>query len=268
MEAQRSIIKTYRQELWSKFTKAVRDYELIDRDDHIMVCISGGKDSFLMAMCIKELAMHGRVPFTAEYVVMNPGYSKETMDLIKANAQKLEIPLKIFDSPIFDIIKKEDKPCYLCARMRRGFLYNEAQTLGCNKIALGHHFNDVIETGLLSMMYAGEIKTMLPMLHSTNFKGISLIRPLYLIDEEDIINWKKHNALEFINCACPLFNDCSLLTNVSSKRQVVKNIVKELNAETKQNIFKAYANVDLHNILGYRENKEYHSFLDEYKKEK
>ena len=262
MEIERSIIKKYRKEIWSKFTKAIRDYELIQEYDHIMVCISGGKDSFLLAMCIKELALHGPIDFKASYVCMDPGYSKETMKLIKDNAKKLNIPLKIFKSNIFSVIKKEDKPCYLCARMRRGHLYNKAQELGCNKIALGHHFDDVIETELLSMFYAGEIKTMLPKLWSTNFKGLSLIRPMYLIKEESIIDWMNYNNLTFINCACPLYNNC----NTQGKRAAIKKMIKTLDEDIKENIFNSYSNVDMHNILGYRIDKEKYNFLNDYNK--
>ena len=184
-EVERSIIKKYRKEIWSRFTKTVRDYELISPNDHVMVCISGGKDSFLLAKCIQELERHGEVPFNAEYVIMNPGYSKKNMKLIMDNAKLLDVPVQVFETDIFDVVTKTtgDSPCYLCARMRRGHLYNKARELGCNKIALGHHFNDVIETTLLSMFYGSEIKTMLPKVKSENFEGLELIRPLYLVKE-------------------------------------------------------------------------------------
>ena len=194
-EIEKSIIKKFRKEIFSKFVKAIRDYKLIEENDKVMVCISGGKDSFLLAKCIQELIRHGMVPFEAKYVVMNPGYTDKNLEMIKHNAKEMNIPIEIFTTDIFAVSNKlnEANPCYLCARMRRGHLYNKAQELGCNKIALGHHFNDVIETSLLSMFYGSEIKTMLPKLHSDNFKGVDLIRPLYLVKEEDIIRLKRKN---------------------------------------------------------------------------
>ena len=267
-EIERSIIKKYRKEIWSKFVKAVSDYELIKENDNIMVCISGGKDSFLMAKCVEELQKHGKFPFKAHYVVMNPGYNKESLQYIKDNAKILNVDIEIFDSNIFDVVKNTDtSPCYLCARMRRGFLYNRAKELGCNKIALGHHFNDVIETSLLSMLYSSEIKTMMPKLHSTNFKGIELIRPMYLINEEDIISWKKYNELDFINCACPLLEGCSILDGGKSKRQEMKNLIKKLKEKNKNienNIFISTSNVNLNCILGYKKGDKKYSFLDDY----
>ena len=267
-EIEKSIIKKYRKEIWSKFIKAVKEYELIKENDKIMVCISGGKDSFLLAKCIQELVRHGKIHFEAKYVVMNPGYKKENVELIKANAKKMNIPIEIFESDIFAVADKlsSEKPCYMCARMRRGFLYSKAKELGCNKIALGHHFNDVIETTLLSMFYGAEIKTMLPKLHSTNFKGLELIRPLYLISEDDIISWSKYNDLKFLNCACK-FTEKLLVDENLSKRKEIKNIIKELkknNKNIEHNIYKSVDNINLNCILGYKENGEYHSFLDEY----
>ena len=202
-EIERSIITTYRKEIWSKFVKAVSDYKLIEENDNVMVCISGGKDSFLLAKCIQELQRHGNVKFNAHYVVMDPGYNEYNRNFILDNAKILNIPLEMFESDIFDVVANVDSksPCYLCARMRRGYLYNHAKELGCNKIALGHHFDDVIETTLLSMFYGAEIKTMMPKLHSDNYDGIDLIRPLYLIKEASIIAWKNYNELTFINCA-------------------------------------------------------------------
>ena len=203
-EIERSIITTYRKEIWSKFVKAVSDYKLIEENDNVMVCISGGKDSFLLAKCIQELQRHGNVKFDAHYVVMDPGYNEYNRNFILDNAKILNIPLEMFESDIFDVVANVDSksPCYLCARMRRGYLYNHAKELGCNKIALGHHFDDVIETTLLSMFYGAEIKTMMPKLHSDNYEGIDLIRPLYLVKEASIIAWKNYNELTFINCAC------------------------------------------------------------------
>ena len=214
-EIERSIIKKYRKEIWSKFIKAIKDYELIKENDKVMVCISGGKDSFLLAKCIQELERHGKVPFTAEYVVMNPGYNEKHSNNILENAKVLNIPIKVFKSDIFEVVDKIsfDSPCYMCAKMRRGYLYNKAKELGCNKIALGHHFNDVIETTLLSMFYGSEVKTMMPKLHSDNFEGLELIRPLYLVEEDSIISWKNYNKLTFINCACRFTESVTLNNN-------------------------------------------------------
>ena len=191
-EVEKSIIKKFRKDIWSKFVKAVKEYELIEENDKIMVCISGGKDSFLLAKCMQELKRHGKFKYDVCYVVMNPGYAEINRELIIKNAEELNIPIEMFDSDIFEVVSNVDKsPCYLCARMRRGFLYSKAKELGCNKIALGHHFDDVIETTLLSMFYGSEIKTMMPKLHSDNFEGMELIRPLYLVKEEAILAWKK-----------------------------------------------------------------------------
>ena len=250
-EIEKSIIKKYRKEIWSKFIKAVQEYKLINENDKIMVCISGGKDSFLLAKCMEELSKHGKFPFDVHYVVMNPGYNEE-------NVQK-----------IFAITDKEcpDNPCYLCARMRRGFLYSKAKSLGCNKIALGHHINDVIETTLLSMFYGSEVKTMMPKLHSENFEGLELIRPLYLVREEDIISWAKSNNLSFLNCACR-FTEKSKNENIS-KRKEIKELIKEIkkvNPNVEHNIFKALDNVNLNCILSYNENGIHHSFLENYEK--
>ena len=223
-EIERSIIKKYRKEIWSKFVKAVQDYELIKENDKVMVCISGGKDSFLLAKCIQELIRHGRIKFEAEYVVMNPGYNDANRELILENAKIMNVPIKMFDSDIFDIVTTIEKsPCYLCARMRRGYLYSKAQELGCNKIALGHHFDDVIETTLLSMFYGSEVKTMMPKLHSENFEGLELIRPLYLVKEEEVISWSKANDLKFLNCACK-FTEKNYAENNegNSKRKEIK----------------------------------------------
>ena len=267
-EIERSIIKKYRSEIWSKFVKAISEYELIKENDNIMVCISGGKDSFLMAKCIEELQKHGKFPFEAHYVVMDPGYTKYNRDYIVENAKILNIPIEIFESNIFDVVSNVDKsPCYLCARMRRGFLYSKAKELGCNKIALGHHFDDVIETTLLSMFYGSEVKTMMPKLHSDNFEGLELIRPMYLIKEEDIISWRNFNELTFLNCACRFTEGCSLINDGTSKRLEMKELIKKLrktNKDVDHNIFKAMDNINLNCVLGYVKNKEKHSFLDEY----
>ena len=267
-EIERSIIKKYRKEIWSRFVKGVSEYELIKENDKIMVCISGGKDSFLMAKCIEELIRHGKFKFEAYYVVMNPGYNKENLDLIKENAKTLNLNIEIFESDIFSIVVNEDKsPCYLCARMRRGCLYNKAKKLGCNKIALGHHFDDVIETTLLSMFYGAELKTMMPKLHSENFKGLELIRPMYLIREEDIIAWANSNNLKFLNCACKFTEETKNNIDNQSKRLEVKNLIKELkktNPNIDYNIFKSLDNINLNCCLGYKKNNQYYSFKDYY----
>ncbi|MGM9876945.1 MAG: tRNA 2-thiocytidine biosynthesis TtcA family protein [Bacilli bacterium] len=272
-EIERSIIKKYRKDIWSKFVKAVKDYELIKENDNIMVCISGGKDSFLLAKCIQELERHGNVKFKARYVVMNPGYNEYNTNIILDVAKVLGVPIEMFESDIFDVVSKIsfDSPCYMCAKMRRGYLYNKAQELGCNKIALGHHFNDVIETTLLSMFYGSEIKTMMPKLHSDNFPGIELIRPLYLVNEDAIISWKNYNELNFINCACKFTEECALTDNGISKRKEIKQLIKklkEINPNIDRNIFKSIDNVNLNCILGTKKDGIYKSFLEDYNKEK
>lgn len=268
-EIERSIIKKYRKDIWSKFVKAVQDYELIKENDNIMVCISGGKDSFLLAKCMQELQRHGKFHFDCHYVVMDPGYNDYNRDFILDNAKTLSVPIEMFQSDIFDVVATIDSksPCYLCARMRRGYLYSKAKELGCNKIALGHHFDDVIETTLLSMFYGSEIKTMMPKLHSDNFEGLELIRPLYLVKEDDIISWKKTNELTFINCACRFTEGCSLINDGTSKRKEMKELIKNLrkiNKEVDHNIFKSLDNVNLNCVLGTKKNGVYKSFLDEY----
>ena len=270
-EIERTIIKKYRKDIWSKFVKAVIEYKLISENDKIMVCISGGKDSFLMAKCIQELQRHGKVNFEARYVVMDPGYNDYNREMITDNAKTLGIDIEIFDSDIFDVVSNvsDGNPCYLCARMRRGFLYNKAKELGCNKIALGHHFDDVIETTLLSMFYGSEIKTMMPKLHSDNFPGIELIRPLYMVHEESIIAWRNFNDLTFINCACRFTEGCSLINDGTSKRKEIKELIKKLrkiNNRIDYNIFKSMDNVNLDCVLGVKSNGKYKSFLDDYDK--
>lgn len=273
LDIERSIIKKYRKDIWSKFVKAIIDYELIKENDKVMVCISGGKDSFLLAKCIEELIKHGKFKFEARYVCMNPGYNEVNKELILENAKKLNVKLEMFETNIFNTVASltEGSPCYLCARMRRGNLYSKAKELGCNKIALGHHFDDVIETTLLSMFYGSEIKTMMPKLHSDNFPGLELIRPMYLIKEEDILAWKNYNKLTFINCACRFTENCSINDDGTSKRLAMKNLVKELRKQNKNidyNIFKALDNVNLECVLGTKKYGEYHSFLDEYDNKK
>ena len=268
-EIENSIIKKYRKEIWAKFIEAVKTYELIQDNDKIMVCISGGKDSFLLAKCIQELKRHGKINFEARYVVMDPGYNEYNRKYIEDNARILNIPIEIFESDIFDVVSTIDSksPCYLCAKMRRGYLYNKAKEIGCNKIALGHHFDDVIETTLLSMFYGAEIKTMMPKLHSDNYEGLELIRPLYLVKEGAIISWRNYNELTFINCACRFTEGCSLINDGTSKRKEMKELIKkmrQINREIDHNIFKSMDNVNLNCVLGTKKNGEYKSFLDEY----
>lgn len=268
VEIERSIIKKFRKDIWSKFIKAISDYELIKENDNIMVCISGGKDSFLLAKCIQELIKHGKFPFTAHYVVMDPGYNKVNRQLIEKNAKLLNVPIEIFETNIFDVTAKvEGNPCYLCARMRRGYLYSKAKELGCNKIALGHHFDDVIETTLLSMFYGSEIKTMMPKLHSDNFEGLELIRPLYLIKESAVLAWKKYNELLFINCACRFTENCTIVDDGTSKRKEMKNLVnnlRKINPSIDNNIFTSMNNINLNCVLGTKKDGKYTSFLDNY----
>ncbi len=270
-EIERSIIKKYRKDIWAKFVKAVKDYKLINENDKVMVCISGGKDSFLLAKCVQELQKHGGIPFEVSYVCMNPGYNEINKKKILENAKILNINLEMFDSDIFDVANSlnEKSPCYMCARMRRGHLYNKAKELGCNKIALGHHFDDVIETTLLSMFYGSEVKTMLPKLHSENFQGLELIRPLYLVKEYSIISWAKYNNLEFINCACKFTEKVSNSDESISKRKEMKELIKhlrELNPDIDYNIFKSLDNINLNCVLGTKKNGVYKSFMDEYDK--
>ena len=270
-EIERSIIKKYRKEIWAKSVKAVKDYKLINENDRVMVCISGGKDSFLLAKCVQELQKHGGIPFEACYVCMNPGYNEANKIKIFENAKILNINLEMFNSDIFEVANtlNEKSPCYMCARMRRGHLYNKAKELGCNKIALGHHFDDVIETTLLSMFYGSEVKTMLPKLHSENFENIELIRPLYLVKENSILAWAKYNNLEFINCACKFTERVSLSDEPVSKRKEMKELIKylrELNPDVDYNIFKSLDNINLNCVLGTKKNGIYKSFMDEYDK--
>lgn len=268
-EIERSIITKYRKDIWSCFIKAVKEFDLIKPNDNLMICISGGKDSFLLAKCIEELQKHGKIPFKAHYVCMDPGYKDTNKKLIKENAKILNIKLEIFDSNIFDTLDhiSKNNPCYLCARMRRGYLYNKAKELGCNKIVLGHHYNDVIETTLLSMFYGAEFKTMMPKLHSNNYEGIDLIRPLYYVKEDAIISWAKYNKLSFLNCACS-FTEKTANQEQISKRKEIKILIKELkkiNPSIEHNILKSTDNVNLNCILGTTNDGEYHSFLENYK---
>ena len=271
-EIERSIIKKFRPELWSQFTKAINTYDLIQDGDKIAVCISGGKDSMLMAKLFQELSRHGKKNFEVVYMVMNPGYNDINYTTIINNAKLMQIPITVFDSDIFDIVDKEvsGSPCYLCARMRRGALYSKAKELGCNKIALGHHYDDVIETILMGTLYGGQIQTMMPKLHSTNFESMELIRPLYLIREEDIKKWMAYNDLTFINCACRLTESCASCggTDKGSKRAEIKSLISELRERSpyiEANIFKSVENVHLNALVAYKtpDGKRHH-FLDNY----
>ena len=263
-EIERSIITKFRKEIWRPFTKAVREYQLIQEGDKVAVCISGGKDSMLLAKCIEELQKHGKVKFDVCYIVMNPGYRPEIYEQVLENAKILGIDIQVFSSNIFDVVDSQNSsPCYLCARMRRGFLYARAQELGCNKIALGHHFDDVIETILLSIFYGGEYKSMPPKLRSTNFDGMELIRPLYLVREDAIIRWAKYNNLDFINCACKFTNS----SHIDSKRLEMKNLIHQFekkNPHVAANIFKSSENVNIETILGIKKDGKKISFLDNY----
>lgn len=270
-EIERSIIVKFRKDIWRKFTKAVRDYELIKEGDKVAVCISGGKDSFLLAKCIEELQKHGRVKFEAKYLVMDPGYNELNRHMIEENAKKLNVDINFFETDIFNTVAnlEEGNPCYLCARMRRGNLYAFAKELGCNKIALGHHFDDVIETTLLSIIYGGEIKGMMPKLHSDNFPGMELIRPLYLIRERDVKAWAKYNKLTFINCACRFTENVCNTDENASKRLKIKKLIKSLEEENDfvpYNIFKSTENVNLDMMRGYKTQGIRHNFLDKYNK--
>lgn len=272
-EIEKSIIKKYRKEIWKRFIRGVNDYDLIQEGDKIAVCISGGKDSMLLAKCMQELQRHWVVKFELVFLVMDPGYNEYNRQVIEENAKELNIPITIFESPIFDIVADiEETPCYLCARMRRGYLYKEAQALGCNKIALGHHFDDVIETILMSMLYSGQIKTMMPKLHSTNFEGMELIRPLYLVKEEDIIAWSRYNDLRFIQCACRLTENCSVNgQGGGSKRHEMKMLIKKFrqtNPHIEMNIFKSVHDVNLETIIGYHDKEKSYNFLDDFDKNK
>ncbi len=262
-EIEKSIIKKYRKTIWKPFVEAINDYKMINDNDVIGVCISGGKDSFLLAKCLEEIKRHGKMKFELKFIVMNPGYTNINKDKIINNAKILGIDINMFESNIFESVVNLDNPCYLCARMRRGYLYNEAKRLGCNKIALGHHFDDVIETILLSVLYSGEYKTMMPKLHSTNYEGMELIRPMYYVREKDIISWTKYNGLEFLNCACKFTEN----KESNSKRKEIKNLIESLskiNPYIENNIFKSSTNVNIDAIIGYKKDGIKHNFLDRY----
>jgi tRNA 2-thiocytidine biosynthesis protein TtcA len=269
-EIERSIIKKFRKPLWKKFIDGVNDYQLISEGDKIAVCISGGKDSMLLAKLMQEVQRHGKISFDLEFLVMDPGYNEINRQTIVNNAKLLDIPITIFETQIFDIVAGvEESPCYLCARMRRGYLYKEAQARGCNKIALGHHFDDVIETILMGMLYAGQIQTMMPKLHSTNHPGMQLIRPMYLVKEADILSWKQYHDLQFIQCACRLTENCTLCDNGGggSKRQEMKTLIKKFrqtNSCIDMNIFRSVHDVNLSTIIGYHDKESSYQFLDDF----
>lgn len=270
-EIEKSIRKKFHKVLFSRFAKAINEYDMIQENDKIAVCISGGKDSMLMAKLFQELKRHNKFPFELVFLVMDPGYSEANRKIIENNAKLMDIPITIFESQIFDAVYDiEDSPCYLCARMRRGYLYSHAKELGCNKIALGHHYDDVIETILMGMLYGGQVQTMMPKLHSTNFEGMELIRPMYLIREDDIKHWRDYNDLHFIQCACRFTDTCTTCrTDGSSlsKRMEIKNLIaslKQTNPFIEGNIFKSVENVNLRTIIAYKEDGVKHHFLEHY----
>ena len=269
-EAESSLRKRFKKEITGNFVKAISRYELVSPGDHVAVCISGGKDSMLMAKLFQEIRRRNKFPFEVTYLCMDPGYSETTLDMIRANSRLLGIPLTMFESHIFDAVDHIDhSPCYICARMRRGYLYNKAKELGCNKIALGHHYDDVIETTLMSILYSGQVQTMMPKLHSTNFEGMELIRPMYLIREDSIKKWRDANGLQFIRCACHFTDTCSLegKGDSNSKRLEAKHLIADLkknNPNIEGNLFQSMQNIHLDAVLGYTANGEAHSFLDTY----
>ncbi len=268
-EVEKSIIKKFRRTIWNGFVTGINRYKLISEGDRIAVCISGGKDSMLMAKCMQEIQRHGKYPFHLEFLVMDPGYNAANRQMILDNAKTLSIPITVFKSRIFDVVATMDgSPCYICARMRRGHLYSYARELGCNKIALGHHFDDVIETILMSMLYGAEVKTMMPKLHSTNFEGMELIRPMYMVKEEDILAWQRYNGLNFIQCACRFTEACSHEENTgASKRLETKLLIQKLrtiNPYIDKNIFQSVHNVNLETVIGYRSKGVRRNFLDDY----
>ena len=272
-DVEQSLRKKFRKSIWTRFTKAINTYDLVKPGDKIAVCISGGKDSMLMAKCFQELKLHNKFEFEVKFLVMDPGYSPENRKVIEENAKNLNIPITIFESDIFESVYHVDKsPCYLCARMRRGHLYHFAKELGCNKIALGHHYDDVIETILMGMLYGAQVQTMMPKLHSTNFEGMELIRPMYLVREDDIKAWRDYNGLHFIQCACKFTDTCTTCNNeeTRSKRMEIKELIKTLkqvNPFVEGNIFKSVENVNLDTIVAYKQNGEKHFFLERYDKD-
>ena len=269
-EIEKSIRKKFHKAIFSKFAKAINEYELLQPGDKVAVCISGGKDSMLMAKLFQELQRHNKFQFELVFLVMDPGYSEMNRKVIERNAELMQIPITVFETQIFDAVYEiENSPCYLCARMRRGYLYSKAKELGCNKIALGHHYDDVIETILMGMLYGAQVQTMMPKLHSTNFEGMELIRPMYLIREDDIKHWRDYNDLHFIQCACKFTDTCTTCNNEEnqSKRIEIKNLISELkktNRFVEGNIFKSVENVNLNTIVAYKKDGVKHNFLDTY----
>ena len=269
-DVEQSLRKKFRKSIWCKFTKAINEYELVKPGDKIAVCISGGKDSMLMAKLFQELKRHNKFDFEVKFLVMDPGYSPANRQVIEENAKRLEIPIEIFESDIFDSVYNVEKsPCYLCARMRRGYLYSHAQKMGCNKIALGHHYDDVIETILMGMLYSAQFQTMMPKLHSTNFEGMELIRPLYLVREDDIKAWRDYNDLHFIQCACKFTDTCTTCNNEEnqSKRVEIKQLIAEIkkkNPYVEAHIFKSVENVNIETVIAYKKDGVKHHFLDNY----
>lgn len=264
---EQAVTRKYRGKLWSKFIKAIKEYQLIKPGDSICVCISGGKDSMLLGKLFQVLHKHSDFPFEVKYLVMNPGYNERNIELIKKNLGILGIPAEIVETNIFEIANAQTKsPCFLCAKMRRGALYNIAKKMGCNKIALGHHYDDVIETTLMNLLNSGSFQTMLPKLHSTNYPGMELIRPMYFIRERDIIGWKNYHNLEFLQCACSFTENCAIDEN-ASQRKFTKELIKQLlknNSQVEKNIFKSASNVTLDMVLGYKKGGQRYSFLDNY----
>ena len=270
-EIEKSIRKKFHKAIFSKFAKAINEYELLQPGDKIAVCISGGKDSMLMAKLFQELQRHNKFQFELVFLVMDPGYSEMNRKVIERNAELMQIPITVFETQIFDAVYEiENSPCYLCARMRRGYLYSKAKELGCNKIALGHHYDDVIETILMGMLYGAQVQTMMPKLHSTNFEGMELIRPMYLIREDDIKHWRDYNDLHFIQCACHFTDTCTTCDpdgRTVSKRMEIKQLIarlKEVNPYVENNIFRSVENVNLSTIIAYKKDGVKHSFLENY----
>ena len=269
-QIERSIHKKFRKTIWKPFVAGIQRYRLLREGDRIAVCISGGKDSMLLAKLMQNLHRISVFPFDVKYIVMNPGYNEINFQRVLSNAAMLEIPIEVFDSDIFEVVTNTDRsPCYLCARMRRGYLYSHAQKLGCNKIALGHHFNDVVETTLMGMLFGAQIQAMMPKVKSQNFPGMELIRPMYCVPEDEIIAWKRYNNLEFIQCACPLSENCNAFdaSGGTSKRAEVKALLKNLkrdNKDVEKNIFRSIHSVNLDTVIGYKQNDVEYDFLEWY----
>ena len=268
-EIERTIVKSYRKKIWKRFIQGINEFDMIQEGDKIAVCISGGKDSMLLAKCFQELKRHGKMNFELVFLVMDPGYSAKNRQKIIDNSKLLNIPITIFETNIFESVDRiDDHPCYVCARMRRGYLYKKAQSLGCNKIALGHHFDDVIETVLMGMLYGAQMQTMMPKLHSTYHEGMELIRPLYYVKEADIINWQKKNNLKFIKCACKITEKRELSDDeIGSKRDEIKKLITDLRKKYKNidiNIMRSTQNVNLNTLIPYTKNGKTHHFLDDY----